>query len=149
MPVLKATWGANGGSNPLRQPAAPARKHQLCHLPRVIWTLVGACVVSCRVGTSLADPSLRTPSCISCKLGAGCQYVDASFSPNGRYFVLGCLGPDVPTYRLMEANSSLGDQFAVRLFDCHFDHVTQRPKRNRGLGNYYPHVKIFMSFTRS
>jgi len=43
----------------------------------------------------------RPVRCLSCSLGgAECQYVSAEFSRSAAYYVLGCLGPAVPTYRL-------------------------------------------------
>jgi hypothetical protein len=38
--------------------------------------------------------------CLSCDIGANCQYVQASFSSSGKYYILGCLGPDIPHYTL-------------------------------------------------
>jgi len=41
-----------------------------------------------------------TVKCLSCDIGADCQYVQASFSSSGKYYILGCLGPDIPHYTL-------------------------------------------------
>ncbi|KAK3607751.1 hypothetical protein CHS0354_040656 [Potamilus streckersoni] len=38
--------------------------------------------------------------CLTCTYAEGCQYVSASFSTLGNFYVLGCEGPDVPSYIL-------------------------------------------------
>ncbi|XP_064598023.1 dipeptidyl peptidase 4-like [Liolophura sinensis] len=38
--------------------------------------------------------------CLSCNVSPNCQYVSASFSSTGKYFILGCEGPGVPYYML-------------------------------------------------
>ena len=53
----------------------------------------------------------RQVRCLSCSLGgAGCQYVSAQFSRSALYYVLGCLGPSVPTYRLRSTADDTGNQ---------------------------------------
>jgi len=47
--------------------------------------------------------------CLSCSLrGASCQYVSAQFSRSASYYVLGCLGPAIPTYRLLSVIDDTG-----------------------------------------
>jgi len=51
----------------------------------------------------------RQVRCLSCSLGgASCQYVNAVFSRSSSYYVLGCLGPSLPTYRLRGTISDTG-----------------------------------------
>ena len=62
------------------------------------------------------DASFRDVTCISCDIGSHCTYVDASFTPTGRYYVLGCKGPDVPSYHLYSTESGLGKFGSTRQF---------------------------------
>ncbi|KAL4231266.1 hypothetical protein ACF0H5_008846 [Mactra antiquata] len=49
----------------------------------------------------------KSPSCLTCNLYDDCLYVDASFDNNGEYLVLSCLGPGVPTHKLMTSEMTL------------------------------------------
>ncbi len=44
--------------------------------------------------------AMETPQCMTCNRPSGCQYVSASFSYSGKYYILECLGPDIPSYML-------------------------------------------------
>ncbi|KAH7646532.1 inactive dipeptidyl peptidase 10 isoform X2 [Dermatophagoides farinae] len=44
-------------------------------------------------------------NCISCKVNATCLYNNARFSPDGKYFVLECLGPDYPSFYLIDTET--------------------------------------------
>lgn len=44
-------------------------------------------------------------NCISCKVNATCLYNNAQFSPDGKYFILECLGPDYPIFYLMDTET--------------------------------------------
>ncbi len=47
--------------------------------------------------------------CITCDFDdTVCAYVSASFSPDHLYYMLSCIGPDVPTYTLYEINGTEG-----------------------------------------
>ena len=46
------------------------------------------------------DLSLQEPQCITCNESPDCQYVSASFSYSGQYYILECLGPGIPFYKL-------------------------------------------------
>lgn len=43
--------------------------------------------------------------CLSCRINSSCLYNSLSFSPNGRHFVLECLGPNLPIYYLVDVNN--------------------------------------------
>lgn len=48
--------------------------------------------------------------CISCKLSSAlnnCEYFEAMFSPTAQYYILQCLGPDIPRVYLLELNREL------------------------------------------
>ncbi|XP_014678497.1 PREDICTED: dipeptidyl aminopeptidase-like protein 6, partial [Priapulus caudatus] len=51
------------------------------------------------VGTPEAD-SPRKPVCLTCKLENGCEYYDAYFNDNGKYYALFCRGPGLPRWTL-------------------------------------------------
>ena len=54
----------------------------------------------------------RQVRCLSCSLGgASCQYVSAQFSRSSSYYVLGCLGPSTPTYRVRSILDDTGNHF--------------------------------------
>jgi len=42
----------------------------------------------------------KKQDCLSCSLGPGCQFNDATFSPSGQHFILECLGPGTPRTEL-------------------------------------------------
>lgn len=42
------------------------------------------------------DVKLKTPECLTCDMDELCQYVNAKFSANGKYYILECEGPGVP-----------------------------------------------------
>ena len=44
--------------------------------------------------------------CLSCDIDEKCQYVKASFSSSGKYYVIGCIGPDVPYFMLKSTESN-------------------------------------------
>ncbi|KAK3082967.1 hypothetical protein FSP39_010233 [Pinctada imbricata] len=46
------------------------------------------------------ETSYNTKKCLTCQYDKSCQYVSASFSASGRYYMLGCQGPGVPYYIL-------------------------------------------------
>ena len=51
--------------------------------------------------TTLKDrKDFRKTTCLSCDISKDCQYVDATFTPSGKYYVLACRGPAVPSYHL-------------------------------------------------
>lgn len=45
----------------------------------------------------------RQPLCLTCGYSDDCLFVDATFSPDARYYVLSCNGPAVPYHQLMLA----------------------------------------------
>ena len=45
--------------------------------------------------------------CLTCNSSADCQYVDASFSHSGQYYILACLGPGIPSYNLRHADGRI------------------------------------------
>ena len=54
--------------------------------------------------------------CMTCSVDFdGCQYASASMSPDNTYYILSCLGPDVPTYSLYHSNGTMGELFASYL----------------------------------
>ena len=68
----------------------------------------------------LSRLDLNTPSadseCVSCGLVTGCSYVSASFSPSADWYVLSCLGPDIPSYTVRSTRSNSGKATIVCLF---------------------------------
>ncbi|KAI0215541.1 Dipeptidyl aminopeptidase-like protein 6 [Lamellibrachia satsuma] len=50
---------------------------------------------------------VRPSRCLTCGAPKECQYVSASFSQRGHYFILKCLGPGVPTFYI---RSTLDDR---------------------------------------
>ncbi|KAL3856093.1 hypothetical protein ACJMK2_015288 [Sinanodonta woodiana] len=48
--------------------------------------------------------NFKNPQCLTCSYAEDCQYVSASFSTSGKFYVLGCEGPAVPTYILRSAD---------------------------------------------
>ena len=69
---------------------------------------VQQCVSSCLHCRVVADAHNSSKSqCLTCNGSSECQYVDASFSLSGQYYILACLGPDVPSYRLRHADGHL------------------------------------------
>ncbi|XP_076088367.1 dipeptidyl peptidase 4-like isoform X6 [Mytilus galloprovincialis] len=48
-----------------------------------------------------------TVKCLSCDIDEKCQYVTASFSHTGKYYILGCLGPDIPYFILKSTMSDI------------------------------------------
>ncbi|XP_053385906.1 dipeptidyl peptidase 4-like isoform X1 [Mercenaria mercenaria] len=55
----------------------------------------------------------RRVTCVSCDFDEGCQFVEASFTPTGKYYIMACKGPDVPSYHLF----STEDGFVTTLED--------------------------------
>lgn len=55
------------------------------------------------------DAPLTEPTCLTCNLSDDCQYVSASFGSGGRYYILGCLGPGIPNYRLKDTDGLIDD----------------------------------------
>ena len=53
-----------------------------------------------RVSLPKSHLALNEPECLTCDFPEGCQYITTSFSPTGKYYILNCLGPDVPTFML-------------------------------------------------
>ncbi|XP_023219144.1 dipeptidyl peptidase 4-like [Centruroides sculpturatus] len=43
-----------------------------------------------------AASSHKNITCLSCNLGKSCLFNNARFSPSAKYFILECLGPDIP-----------------------------------------------------
>ncbi|ELU01683.1 hypothetical protein CAPTEDRAFT_228215 [Capitella teleta] len=43
---------------------------------------------------------MKTPECLTCYLAPQCDWVSASFSHDGEYYILNCEGPDVPSSTL-------------------------------------------------
>ncbi|XP_064646923.1 inactive dipeptidyl peptidase 10-like isoform X2 [Lineus longissimus] len=62
------------------------------------------------VGTPTSDRP-RIMTCMTCNQTVGCEYVSASFSPDAKYYVLHCLGPDVPSYVVKNTKNS--DEYVV------------------------------------
>lgn len=58
--------------------------------------------------TNKDDDNFRQPQCLSCDLGPKCLFVDATFSSDGRYYVLSCKGPGVPYHQLMTTPNEFG-----------------------------------------
>lgn len=46
-------------------------------------------------------------TCLTCNLSSICQYYDATFSANAKYYILECLGPDLPRYEIREVSGNL------------------------------------------
>ena len=63
--------------------------------------------LSSRVALPQSD-HLATPVCLTCDLSEDCQYVSASFSDSGKYYILSCLGPGVPQDFLRGTDNGLG-----------------------------------------
>ena len=53
-----------------------------------------------RTTTLKDDPHFRKITCLSCDVAEDCQYVEATFSSTGKYYILSCKGPGVPSYHL-------------------------------------------------
>lgn len=69
------------------------------------WKLFWYVIYSFRsVGTPDAAVNLRDPVCLTCDEGEGCGYADATFSRTTDYYILSCLGPDVPYFHLRWTN---------------------------------------------
>ncbi len=58
-----------------------------------------------RVGLADASDADKPPTCLSCDIEL-CEYVSASFSGTTEFYILGCLGPDIPSFRLRKVNGS-------------------------------------------
>ncbi len=54
----------------------------------------------------MSSPTPRKIKCLSCEVDPECQYVDAKFSPNGKYYILECLGPAFPQYQLRDVKDN-------------------------------------------
>lgn len=66
---------------------------------------------------STANPSstfTMTVTCLSCDIGVNCQYVQATFSKSGKFYILGCLGPDIPSYTI---KSTINTDISITLED--------------------------------
>ncbi|KAK3083443.1 hypothetical protein FSP39_022859 [Pinctada imbricata] len=59
-----------------------------------------------RVSVDSTSPDYKESVCLSCDYDPKCQYVSASFSTNGDYFIMGCLGPGVPYYVLKSTHTN-------------------------------------------
>ncbi|KAI0218110.1 Dipeptidyl peptidase 4 [Lamellibrachia satsuma] len=59
-----------------------------------------------RVGTPEAEEKYKYSECLTCNV-TGCSYVTASFSDSAHYYVLHCLGPDVPSATLRYVDNTL------------------------------------------
>ncbi|KAL4217252.1 Inactive dipeptidyl peptidase 10 [Mactra antiquata] len=74
------------------------------------------------IATKMGDPRLRHlysttadkkhddfkhVTCLSCDMGEECEYVDARFSSSGKYYILNCKGPGVPSFHLFSTESGL------------------------------------------
>jgi len=71
--------------------------------------------VICRVA---GDARNGTQSrCLTCSGSSDCQYVDASFSHTGQYYILACLGPGVPSYRLHHADGRTSQLHGLLCYD--------------------------------
>jgi len=53
--------------------------------------------------------------CLTCNGSSSCQYIDATFSHTGQYYILACLGPGVPSYSLRHAD---GRTSQLRALQC-------------------------------
>ncbi len=54
-----------------------------------------------RVGIrETGDHLMQTPQCLTCEYPDTCQYITASFSKSGKYYVLHCKGPGIPSFTL-------------------------------------------------
>ncbi|XP_052674491.1 dipeptidyl peptidase 4-like isoform X7 [Crassostrea angulata] len=58
------------------------------------------------VSTKITDNDMRV-TCLTCDYNPDCQYVSASFSHSGKYYILGCLGPAVPYFVLKSTKSAI------------------------------------------
>jgi dipeptidyl aminopeptidase/acylaminoacyl peptidase len=62
-----------------------------------------------RIGLDGASEEDLPAVCVSCDMEL-CDYVTASFSSTSDMYTLGCLGPDVPSYRLRRTDPSIPDK---------------------------------------
>ena len=53
---------------------------------------------------------------MTCDYRSDCQYVSASFSQSGQYFILECLGPGVPTFHLRSTQDNRGTCVTVPFY---------------------------------
>jgi len=54
--------------------------------------------------------SSLSEECLTCSLSESCRYTSANFAPNANFYLLNCLGPDVPaSYLRSSYNNSHGD----------------------------------------
>ncbi|XP_052813264.1 dipeptidyl peptidase 4-like isoform X1 [Mya arenaria] len=56
---------------------------------------------------SKTHESFRQVTCLSCDISEDCQFVDATFSPTGKFYILACKGPAVPSYHLYSIDNGL------------------------------------------
>lgn len=57
--------------------------------------------------------------CLTCHEGNSCLYNNAIFSPNGEFYVLECLGPDVPKIQIRSIyNQTFGNFEKLFIFPC-------------------------------
>lgn len=103
---------------------------------------------SCRVGTPLSDLTFRDPLCLTCNASADCQYVDASFSGSGRHYVLGCLGPGIPSYRLRQTNGPFGNNLFIQTSACLIAVVTNYRILNLKLDGSFKSLEFLWNLQR-
>ena len=72
--------------------------------------------------------------CLSCDIGANCQYVQASFSSSGKYYILGCLGPDIPHYTL---KSTVNPNVCKYMYRYNLSRLINAKFEKMGGGDYH------------
>ncbi|XP_056013194.1 dipeptidyl peptidase 4-like isoform X2 [Ostrea edulis] len=76
------------------------------------------------ISTKITDNDMKV-TCLTCDYSPDCQYVSASFSHSGEYYVLGCLGPAVPYYVLKSTKHPIDGNSTDITFENN-DHLKQK-----------------------